>query len=121
VEVLIPFSSEFSLVLGDQFLDPVQFDATKVPAAGKSNRIEPELGPAVVANDVDVPGFRFIGGVELESVRSDDLDGGHEKGVPVRNAFHENDLSEKNLMRNSGNQEAGLELGISVPDFLSST
>ena len=66
MEELIPRLQQLALVRFNQFLYPVDVFAPNAVTALQSNRIEPELGLAVVALDVDVRRFVSITRVKEE-------------------------------------------------------
>src|SRR5262249_37802265 len=68
-EDLMPALQQRRLVLLDQLPDAVNFLAAETVAALQPHRIEPELGLAVVALDVDVRRPAAVAGIEEEPER----------------------------------------------------
>jgi hypothetical protein len=76
-EVIMPLSPEFYLMKFNQLLQSGKLSACEPVTAVEPNRIQPKLGRRGVALDVYVHGFIAITGIEVKTVRSDDLDRRH--------------------------------------------
>lgn len=76
-------------MLDYQFLDSMEFFADKTIATIKAHRIEPVLGFAVVALDMDVRWLVTIAGIEEETIRSTSQHSRH-AGIVVCDADADN-------------------------------
>jgi hypothetical protein len=67
MEVRIPTPEKHSPVFSYEFQDAAKLGFRQFPAALQSQRSQPNLGSTLASSNMDVRGFRMIGGVKEET------------------------------------------------------